>query len=162
MSFPLRDKIMGGYPRRIEKTFQTRSKSYIFSLRMELPFRFILIFSQCAYSSCSQKKGGFPWEARLDFGVNFSGGGGGSTVEPPFNKHSWDKASLFARRGCYHLGTKEENLMLGLAKPIHWKGVFGWPEYSLGRVLLYNRRPCPILSEIKRNSSSSGATSTPF
>ncbi len=32
---------------RIENTFQTRSKSHIFSLRMELPFRFILNFSEC-------------------------------------------------------------------------------------------------------------------
>ena len=47
MGFPLRDEIMGGYPRRIENTFQTRSKSHIFSFRMELPFRFILNFSEC-------------------------------------------------------------------------------------------------------------------
>ncbi len=58
MGFPLRDKITGGYPiimkftlhlywRRIENAFQTRSKSHIFSLRMELPFRFILNFSEC-------------------------------------------------------------------------------------------------------------------
>ncbi len=35
--------LTGGYP----NTFQTRSKSHIFSLRMELPFRFILNFSEC-------------------------------------------------------------------------------------------------------------------
>ncbi len=53
MGFPLRDKITGGYPiimkfRRMENTFQARSKSHIFSLRMGLPFRFILNFSECS------------------------------------------------------------------------------------------------------------------
>ncbi len=65
MGFPFRDKITGGYPIKMKftfsvrvdfkYTFQTRSKSHIFSLRMELPFRFILNFSECTTGYVNRK-----------------------------------------------------------------------------------------------------------
>ncbi len=55
MSFPLQDKIMGGYPiKMIYKIhFRQDSKSHIFSLRMELPFQLILNFSECTLPNLS-------------------------------------------------------------------------------------------------------------
>ena len=35
----------------MESAFQTRSKLDLFSLRMEIPFRFILNFSECRYTT---------------------------------------------------------------------------------------------------------------